>query len=106
MKLFIYYLIALVISFYQLICCLLTSSEVCMGYREYKISRAILEHYSERQSFTRKSVLPMQPGLTGSCEPPGRAEIHNPGRVHYQSAGSINILYVLRKFLDCCNHLS
>ena len=38
----------------------------------------------------------MQSQLTStrSCEPPGRVQMHNPGRVHWQNAGNHSILKV------------
>ena len=47
---------------------------------------------------------------TGSCESPGNVQMHNSGRVYWQSTGNHNILSVFKvsywRFLDFCDHLS
>ena len=49
-----------------------------------------------QQSPMHESKLAMQLGCMGSCEHLGRVHIHNPGKVHWQSAGNHVILGVLR----------
>lgn len=44
----------------------------------------------------RESELLMQFGRTWSWEPPGKAQMHNPGRVHLESAEYHNILIVFK----------
>ena len=58
----------------------------------------ILENYFWQQSRRCKSEVSMQLGCMRSCEPHGRVQMHNPGRVHWQSNGNLNILSVLSSY--------
>ena len=58
--------------------------------------RAILENYFERQSPTRDSTLTIYLGCTGSCEPPGRVQMHSPVREHWQSAVKHSMVRVFK----------
>ena len=49
----------------------------------FLMAGTVLENYFGRQSPTHESELPEQFGYKGSCEPSGRLQMHNPGRVNW-----------------------
>ena len=54
----------------------------------------VQENYFVHQSPTHERELPVHLRCTGSCEPPDRAQMHNPGRVYWEKARNHNILRV------------
>ena len=55
------------------------NNETCL---KCKNAGTILENYFGWGSSRRESELPMELGCKRSCEPPGRVQMHNPGKVH------------------------
>ena len=54
----------------------------------------VLENYFVGQSPMRERELPVHLRCAGSCEPPDRTQLHNAGRVYWESTRNHNILCV------------
>ena len=57
-----------------------------------ELTGTILQNYFGQQSPMHERELSMQLGWTRSCKPPVKIQMHNPGRIHWRSAGTYTSL--------------